>query len=509
MPAQAPARHRPTSTMAWPLGGPALRAPRAPAVHAAAALVACVALAACGGGGGPAAGTAEDSLESAAAAQPAGSVVVRAGASLAHGIGAQMELRVDGRRVGSRMVDNTRRARDYGFGLAAPVAPGARVDVVYVNDAVARGGREDRNLYVESVTVDGRRLAPGDAGVVYDRGVGAAAFDGIDTLPGQPVMAWNGALRFRLPGGPLDVAQKLEVMRAAYTVLWASYVSFDLARLSFESATYPQDVHVPDARASVLGAAAVCPGGGSNVVTSDQVVLVPGASFPPNYGVVNGPDAGTGAGSAALAEARYSACAAGARILDGTVDLQPFASSYRWGYRFDTTTVEFGSRYQLRWQAEGFDRQWTGRVDHLRAHGYAIGTALGQDHATFDGLEIADRRGGASLKLLSGTVTRDYYDLHGGTNLLVIEDVAFEWRGARYRFAGRLSQDVSSPERDAVVTDAAGGVVGVLRAHGLSAPVEAPPGAIDVAFGTLPGIFLEGDAATVYPVPALPFPGPR
>ena len=69
------------------------------------------------------------------------------------------------------------------------------VDLVFANDAF--DATTDRNLSIASLQVDSQpTLAPTAA--VYDRRVGAAAFDGQDVIPGQALMAWNGALRFVL-----------------------------------------------------------------------------------------------------------------------------------------------------------------------------------------------------------------------------------------------------------------------------------------------------------------------
>ncbi|PPD16504.1 MAG: hypothetical protein CTY25_00720, partial [Methylobacterium sp.] len=45
----------------------------------------------------------------------------------------------------------------------------------------------------------GQTLAPNATGVTLDRGAGTRAFDGIDVIPGQRGVYWNGALRFTAP----------------------------------------------------------------------------------------------------------------------------------------------------------------------------------------------------------------------------------------------------------------------------------------------------------------------
>jgi hypothetical protein len=107
-----------------------------------------------------------------------------------------MHLLVGGVEVGAVEVKSTTYA-DVVFPLSGPVASGARVDVVFDNDGVV--GNEDRNLYVESITVNGTTQASTAAGVTVDIGTGAAAFDGVNVLAGQTDILWNAALRFVAP----------------------------------------------------------------------------------------------------------------------------------------------------------------------------------------------------------------------------------------------------------------------------------------------------------------------
>jgi hypothetical protein len=119
-------------------------------------------------------------------------LTVRAKATLAANVGPVMQVLVNGVQVGSVEVRGAAYT-DIVFPLSAAVAVGARIDIVFVND----GGNatEDRNLYIESVTVNGATLLPTDAGVTVDIGTGAAAFDGLTVLPGQTDILWNAALR--------------------------------------------------------------------------------------------------------------------------------------------------------------------------------------------------------------------------------------------------------------------------------------------------------------------------
>lgn len=121
---------------------------------------------------------------------------VRARATLAGGVGAVMQVWHQGVLVGTVTVGNTQ-WQDFRF-TAPAVSPNDRIDVVFTNDATLQG--EDRNLIVGSVTVRGQQLSPTDASAVLDAGVGAAAFDGADTVPASSFggwIPWDGALRLR------------------------------------------------------------------------------------------------------------------------------------------------------------------------------------------------------------------------------------------------------------------------------------------------------------------------
>lgn len=121
-------------------------------------------------------------------------IVVQARAALAGNTGAQIEVRVDGNLVGTTEVRSTTYS-DLTFQVASTTGAGI-IDVVYVNDGTMSG--EDRNLWVKSIAVNGTTYSSKDAAMSYDVGIGAAAFDGLNTLPGQEGLFWNGSLRLRL-----------------------------------------------------------------------------------------------------------------------------------------------------------------------------------------------------------------------------------------------------------------------------------------------------------------------
>ena len=61
------------------------------------------------------------------------------------------------------------------------------IRVEFLNDAYGGSADKDRNLYVDSIEVNGAKLLSQDA--IYDR-------NGAPDLPGQAVMSWAGALVF-------------------------------------------------------------------------------------------------------------------------------------------------------------------------------------------------------------------------------------------------------------------------------------------------------------------------
>lgn len=133
------------------------------------------------------------------------------------GVAPRMEVRVDGSLVATFDVGPTAAFQPYA--VMHEWLPGAshRVDVVFTNDAYNPDTREDRNLHVQAIRIGDAVFLPTAAGVQYDRGTGARAFDGLDLVAGQTGMFWSGALRFvldassfaaagndRLDGGPGD-----------------------------------------------------------------------------------------------------------------------------------------------------------------------------------------------------------------------------------------------------------------------------------------------------------------
>lgn len=128
-----------------------------------------------------------------------GNLIVRAKATTLDGIGADMEVFVNGRSLGTTTV-NAVNDQDYGFDVPA-LQPGDRVDVVFRNDAYDAATGADRNLFITHVLVNNQTmLLPNADGYTYDKGDGAAAFDGVNVVPGTSGLWENGALRMAVPG---------------------------------------------------------------------------------------------------------------------------------------------------------------------------------------------------------------------------------------------------------------------------------------------------------------------
>ena len=160
-------------------------------------------------------------------------LTVRAGADVAAGVGAMMTVRVDGIALGTVEVNS---ASFSSFSFPAPtLKAGSKVDVVFTNDAVING--QDRNLYVSSVAGGGQWVLPTAAGSLIDKGAGAAAFDGLDVLPGQSGLYWNAALRLVWPGIAAADTTLPAANAAARLLMQATFgpTAADLARLGTQS----------------------------------------------------------------------------------------------------------------------------------------------------------------------------------------------------------------------------------------------------------------------------------
>ncbi|MES2716496.1 MAG: DUF1800 family protein [Pseudomonadota bacterium] len=147
-------------------------------------------------------------------------LVVRARGTPAGGVAPVMVVRVNGQTLGSVSVASTQYS-NHGFALPALPA-GAVVDVVFTNDAGING--EDRNLHVAYLQHGSQVVMPVPGNATIDRGTGAAAFDGVDTLPGSGNLFWNAALRMAWPASSTaSDAQRARQRDAVRFLLQASF----------------------------------------------------------------------------------------------------------------------------------------------------------------------------------------------------------------------------------------------------------------------------------------------
>jgi len=108
--------------------------------------------------------------------------------SLVHGIGAHVNVIVDGKRVGSTYVG----AKTKSYSFKANLAPTKAHDVklVYNNDTVVNG--VDRNLHLKSIKVAGHTIAATSRYEVYHA-------PGQGNLHSTGEMNWRGTAEFKLP----------------------------------------------------------------------------------------------------------------------------------------------------------------------------------------------------------------------------------------------------------------------------------------------------------------------
>jgi hypothetical protein len=114
----------------------------------------------------------------------------------AGGVAPLMALAVEGREIGRVAVDET--TRRYVFEMPEEELPDRdplEVDVRYLNDRGPGETREDRNLFVVSLSVNGTEIPAHADGVRYFRVAG----DVREEIPGQVSMFWGGALIFPVP----------------------------------------------------------------------------------------------------------------------------------------------------------------------------------------------------------------------------------------------------------------------------------------------------------------------
>jgi len=118
-------------------------------------------------------------------------ITFTARSSLAQNVGAHVNVIVDGQKIGSTYVGST--TATYSFtcpNLAANTAHD--IQLVYDNDTVKSG--QDRNLYLQSISVDGKSYAATSSYETYHAQAG-----GQGDLASDGNMYWAGTAEFKLP----------------------------------------------------------------------------------------------------------------------------------------------------------------------------------------------------------------------------------------------------------------------------------------------------------------------
>lgn len=123
-------------------------------------------------------------------------IVVRAKGSYAGNAWPIMEIWVNNVKINSTTV-NSSIYSDYLFSFNNSEGI-SKVDVVFINDYYDPSTGQDRNLWVDYIIINNQRYEAESPLTTYDKGYGSAGFDGLNVIPGQESMLWNGALRFNL-----------------------------------------------------------------------------------------------------------------------------------------------------------------------------------------------------------------------------------------------------------------------------------------------------------------------
>ncbi|MFC5353396.1 carbohydrate-binding domain-containing protein [Azospirillum himalayense] len=113
-------------------------------------------------------------------------IKVNASGAAAGGVNAHFKVLVDGKAIGDATVGTA--AKDYSFTTTLTAGQPHKVQIQYDNDGFVNG--QDRNLFVNKVTINGTAHNPTDSIVSYDKG----ALDGKDVVKGQSSMWWGGTL---------------------------------------------------------------------------------------------------------------------------------------------------------------------------------------------------------------------------------------------------------------------------------------------------------------------------
>ena len=123
-------------------------------------------------------------------------IIVNASASLAGGVGATFDVLVDGTKIGSATAGTAEKG--YSFDATLTRGEAHSVKIVYTNDDVING--QDRNLFLQSINVDGQTVAATSGTESY---YSAVTGNGISNYAGDGNMYWAGTATFDLPANLL------------------------------------------------------------------------------------------------------------------------------------------------------------------------------------------------------------------------------------------------------------------------------------------------------------------
>lgn len=128
--------------------------------------------------------------------------ILRAKGTKAANVGPVFDVRVNGNVVATVEISSGEFA-DYILNIPA-IAAGSKVELVFTNDATISG--QDRNAFVEFISQGNVFVMPSAPIVQFDRGYGAAAFDGVDVVAGTTEIYSAGAMRLSWPQDPATLA---------------------------------------------------------------------------------------------------------------------------------------------------------------------------------------------------------------------------------------------------------------------------------------------------------------
>lgn len=114
-------------------------------------------------------------------------IVITAAGMQAGGVWPHFKVLVDGVVIGEAYASTTGN-KAYTFTTSVALNAGHKIQIQYDNDAIVNG--VDRNLIVDSISINGNKVDPTASMVTIDRG----ALDGKDVIAGQKGMWWDGTM---------------------------------------------------------------------------------------------------------------------------------------------------------------------------------------------------------------------------------------------------------------------------------------------------------------------------